>query len=354
MTKLKPNFKKEALIQVVIWAIFFSIFFLQIYLNTGKLPIPFLGFLMVGIITFYINYLILVPQFLLKKKQVLYFLSIIVLIVLAVVFTEFILPKPALMEHMPKPENLPPPDGFDTSGPKPKIREFRFGFPLFFNLILIVIGTAIKMYLEWEKNIKLQQEIESQKSNAELHFLKNQLSPHFLFNSLNSIYSLTSKKSNDAPEAVITLSELMRYMLYQADNEFVLLRDELEYVQNYLKLQRLRIANNKDVIINIRGDVDRQKIRPLLLIPFIENAFKYGTDFKGNTLVHIEIQVKGDVLDFKCINLIGNRKQDPKNSGIGLQNTKERLQLLYPNKHTLLIDEDSSQFIVTLNLNLTV
>ncbi|WP_159023401.1 sensor histidine kinase [Formosa sp. L2A11] len=259
------------------------------------------------------------------------------------VLIEFVLPKPALT-HLTELEDYK----------RPNFRIFRFGLPILFNLILVVIGTAIKMYSEWDKNIQLQKEIESQKSSAELHFLKNQLSPHFLFNSLNSIYSLTSKKSNDAPEAVITLSELMRYMLYQADNDFVKLSDELDYIQNYLKLQRLRIARNQDVTLNIRGSILQQKIRPLLLISFIENAFKYGTDFKGNTFVCIEINVNGNNLDFKSINLIGNRKQDPENSGIGLQNTKERLQLLYPNQHKLEIKEVSNQFIVHLDLNLTV
>ncbi|WP_141675455.1 sensor histidine kinase [Formosa haliotis] len=257
---------------------------------------------------------------------------------------EYAFPRPEFGPNLPRP-NRP--------GNPPEFTGFKLGFPSFFIIVLLVIGTAVKMYLEWDNNIQLQKDIEAQKSSAELHFLKNQLSPHFLFNSLNSIYSLTNKKSNDAPEAVITLSELMRYMLYQADNDFVLLQDELDYVQNYLKLQRLRIANNQDVTLQIRGPIGQQKIRPLLLIPFIENAFKYGTDYKGNTLVHIQIVVNEFNLKFKCVNLIGNQKQDPNNSGIGLQNTKERLQLLYPNQHTLEIEELDNQFIVQLNLNVS-
>ncbi len=340
---LLRNLKKEGLIHIVIWAIFLFLFFLQVYFNTGNFPFTFLNFLIVGILVFYVNYLYLVPKFLLNKKKYYYLISVISLIVIGVVLIEFVLPKPALT-HLTELEDYK----------RPNFRIFRFGLPILFNLILVVIGTAIKMYSEWDKNIQLQKEIESQKSSAELHFLKNQLSPHFLFNSLNSIYSLTSKKSNDAPEAVITLSELMRYMLYQADNDFVKLSDELDYIQNYLKLQRLRIARNQDVTLNIRGSILQQKIRPLLLISFIENAFKYGTDFKGNTFVCIEINVNGNNLDFKSINLIGNRKQDPENSGIGLQNTKERLQLLYPNQHKLEIKEVSNQFIVHLDLNLTV
>ncbi|CDF79379.1 signal transduction histidine kinase [Formosa agariphila KMM 3901] len=348
-TQLFRILKQEGFIHLVIWAIFLFMFFLQVYFNTGRIPKAFLNFLIVGIFSFYINYLVLVPYFLLKKKNGFYFVAVIGLIVICVVLVEFVLPKPDIIHHLPPPQN-----DMNALGERPNFRGIRIGFPLFFNIILIVIGTAIKMYIEWDKNIQHQKEVESQKSSAELHFLKNQLSPHFLFNSLNSIYSLTSKKSNDAPEAVIMLSELMRYMLYQADNEFVMLNDELDYIQNYLKLQRLRIANNRDVTLLIRGGISQQKIRPLLLIAFIENAFKYGTDFKGNTLVRIEIIVNANELNFKCVNLIGNRKQDPENSGIGLQNTKDRLQLLYPNLHTLKIDTVDSQYIVNLNLNLSV
>ncbi|WP_308992151.1 sensor histidine kinase [Mariniflexile litorale] len=224
--------------------------------------------------------------------------------------------------------------------------------PFIFNVLLIVTGTALKVYSEWNKNDRKKREIEVQRASTELHFLKHQLSPHFLFNSLNSIYSLTTKKSNDAPEAIITLSELMRYMLYETNSEFVSLSKEVEYIQNYLKLQRLRIANNKDVILNIRGAIANQKIRPLLFISFIENAFKYGTDFKGHTEVKIEINIQDNDLHFKCINVIGNRKTDKGSSGIGLQNTKERLELLYPNKHKLEVQEKDSRFVVNLELKL--
>ena len=145
----------------------------------------------------------------------------------------------------------------------------------------------------------------------------------------------------------------MRYMLYETNNDFVTLNKEIEYIQNYLKLQRLRIANNEHVTLNIHGSISNQKIRPLLLISFIENAFKYGTDFKGNTEVKIEIDVNGDELQFKCINLIGNRKKENDSSGIGLKNTRERLELLYKDKHTLLVAEKDNRFIVNLTLNLT-
>ena len=330
--------QKEIGIHVSIWVIFAFFNLLQASTNYTHVLLVLLS----NILLFYINYLFLVPQFLLKKKTILYVVFATALVVLMVfIFSEL---EPRFLTD--RPGNLLRPE---LGGPR---KHLRFFIPSVLNVLLIVTGIAIKMYNEWSKNEINKIEIEVQKSNTELHFLKHQLSPHFLFNSLNSIYSLTNKKSNDASEAVITLSELMRYMLYETNNEFVSLDKELDYVHNYLKLQRLRIANNENVTLNIRGNTSDEKIRPLLLISFIENAFKYGTDFKGNTEVKIEIQIKENELNFTCQNLIGTRKTDKDHSGIGLNNTKERLELLYPDKHVLLVEEKDDRFVVDLTLKL--
>lgn len=306
------------------------------YSDNGNIPTHFILLLGSNILIFYINYLYLVPQILLKKKTITYLLLVAVFVFI-----------PTLLRFDPP---LPPP-GFPESfnGTRPPGRSI---IPFIMGLSFIVVGTSIRIYMEWNRNEIEKKEKENQKSKTELHFLKHQLSPHFLFNSLNSIYSLSSKKSPDTPEAIITLSELMRYMLYQTDTELVPLNDELEYIQNYLKLQRLRIANNENVTINIHGSIINQKITPLLLISFIENAFKYGTDFKGNTEVKIRIIVQPDKLEFTCENLIGQRKESSENSGIGLVNTRERLKLLYPKRHFLKVEEEENRFVVYLTLDL--
>tara|TARA_R110002074_G_scaffold215713_6_gene385534 strand:- start:575 stop:1339 length:765 start_codon:yes stop_codon:yes gene_type:complete len=231
----------------------------------------------------------------------------------------------------------------------------RYFVPIQFVLSLVLsigMGIGIKISDKWNKR---ELEIEKTKRAqllSENKYLRYQIQPHFLFNTLNSIYSLTTKKSNDAPEAILTLSELMRYMLYNTDGEYVLLKDELNYIENFIKLQRLRIANNENVKINIRGSITSQRISPFLFISFIENAFKYGTDFKGNTEIKINIIINENELQFKCSNLIGNGKKVEVSSGIGLGNTKERLQLLYPEKHRLVVKEEDNRFIVTLTLKL--
>ncbi|MDO7172869.1 sensor histidine kinase [Mariniflexile sp. AS56] len=338
--------RNQIVLHVSILAVFICFSLMQPRVGNAVLTKRIIFTLISHLLLFYINYAFLVTQFLLKKKTLIYVVSVLSLIILSAVLVNELAP-----ELRPNP-NLDFNPSFGRNRPDSFFRMKLIG-PFVFNTLLIVTGAALRIYSEWNTNERKKKEIEVQRSSTELHFLKHQLSPHFLFNSLNSIYSLTTQKSNDAPEAIITLSELMRYMLYETNSEFVPLSKELDYIQNYLKLQRLRIANNKDVTVNIRGGVANQKIRPLLFISFIENAFKYGTDFKGHTEVKIEINVNDQDLHFKCINVIGNRKTDKDSSGIGLQNTKERLELLYPNKHVLVVEEKDSRFIVNLELKLS-
>ncbi|WP_165806828.1 sensor histidine kinase [Balneicella halophila] len=188
---------------------------------------------------------------------------------------------------------------------------------------------------------------------SELYYLKNQINPHFLFNSLNSIYALTVKKSDQAPEAVITLSELMRYMLYETDHHFVPVEKELQYIENYIKLQRLRMADSSNVTLKVKGDITNKKISPLILISFIENAFKYGVNSSGKTKINIVLTLSNDQISFHCDNAISNTQKD-KNTpeGIGLKNTKERLDLLYSNKYSLEIVHTEDNYSVDLKLDI--
>lgn len=269
MTIAKINFIKKhktVVIHISVWIVFILVNTLQMYLTRGDLSVFFLILSFNSILFFYVNYLYLVPKFLLVKNTKTYFIFVFLLILIQVFLFIYFEPSP-LFRNSKIPDELlrmkPPGLGFA-----------KYLFPAAISTFFLVIGTSIRVYEEWNRNEKHKKDIQALKIDSELHFLKNQLNPHFLFNSLNSIYSLTRKKSDEAPEAVITLSELMRYMLYQTNNDFVLLKDELNYIQNYLVLQRLRLPNNENVAINIRGSLSNQKIRPLFLITFIENAFK--------------------------------------------------------------------------------
>lgn len=328
---------KKTVIHILVWLSFLTLILLQSYqLNTEISNRIFLGTFL-NVFIFYINYGFLVPKFLLKKRTFIYIICVTAIIAITFMTIRFLLP----IEGFQIPNR-----NIGTVGPLKSL------FPILFSAAFIITGTALRMYEEWIINIRNKKEVEAKQNLTKLESLKNQLNPHFLFNSLNSIYSLTTKKSDEAPEAVITLSELMRYMLYRTNDKFVPLQQELDYIDNYIKLQRLRIANNKDVKIKIEGNVSTQQISPLLFISFIENAFKYGTDYSGHTEVDISIFIEGDDLIFKCSNIIGGRNKNEEDSGIGLSNTKERLKLLYPEKNILTIKEENNRFIVVLKLKL--
>lgn len=217
--------------------------------------------------------------------------------------------------------------------------------------LLFAISLSIKLSIEWYKNEKIKNLIKTQKINAELSFLKTQLNPHFLFNTLNSIYSLANKKSDDTTEAIITLSELMRYMIYETNKEFVTLQNEIDYIKNFISLQNLRLKDSSGVRFNVRGKLD-YNIEPLLLISFIENAFKFGTDYTGKTNINIEIKVEDDILSLRVSNFISLKEKNNLGSGIGIENIKNRLNILYHNSHTLNIDESDKLFKVELLLKL--
>ncbi len=321
--------KKQFLIHLFVWTILHAVVLFFVYSEGKEITLKICLRIAFGAMIFYTNYSLLVPYLLLKKKKISYILSIIILLIVAYLIISNVF-------------------YFNFY----KSQTSKFVIITFFNALILIIGTIIRVYEQWIENDRIKTEIEVQKNKTELEALKNQLNPHFLFNSLNSIYSLTVKKSDEAPEAVIMLSELMRYMLYKANDNKVLLKDELQYIDNYMKLQYIRIAKKENVKTNIKGTITTQKISPLLFISYIENAFKYGTDFNGNTEVEIAISIKDDELQFKCINIIGNRTKDKEGSGIGMQNTKNRLELLYPNKHWLTTEEKDNKFWVDLKLKL--
>ncbi|WP_348797683.1 sensor histidine kinase [Flavobacterium adhaerens] len=224
--------------------------------------------------------------------------------------------------------------------------------PSVFYVLIVTISTIIKVLSEFYDDQQNKLIAESQRTTTELNYLRKQTNPHFLFNSLNSIYSLAHKKSDLVPDAIVTLSEMMRYMLYETDNKTVLLEKEINYIKNYIELQKLRLNNIENISINIHGNTKDKFIEPLLLISFIENAFKYGTDYKGTAYIKIIITIQDNTLNFWIENKIENTKKDPENSGIGLANIKNRLTLLYPNAHELKITTTDSKYTVDLVLQL--
>jgi LytS/YehU family sensor histidine kinase len=261
---------------------------------------------------------------------------------------------------MPDLPAMPPQKIYDHLGNEIILQKmFLNRTPFFFKIgvsfpyaIIILISLIIKTLSEYYIKQKNELIAENERKTSELIYLRKQINPHFLFNSLNAIYSLANKKSDLVTDAIVTLSELMRYMLYETDNKLVLLEKEISYIKNYIELQKLRLNDIENIYITIQGNTQNKYIEPLLLISFIENAFKFGTDYKGATRVKIKIIINNNDLDFWVENKIEKRNVNDQNSGIGISNIEGRLKLLYPNSHTLTISEDNNLYAVFLNLKL--
>ena len=200
------------------------------------------------------------------------------------------------------------------------------------------------------------QELEKEKTSAELKALKSQLNPHFLFNSLNSIYSLARKNSSLVPEKIVQLSDLMRHIIYESDVEFIPLEKEVEMVKNYIELQNLRSVEQDRIKMEIKGEIKGKIIAPLLFLPFVENSFKHGLrGGKNNSYVRIKIETTGQSLFFSIKNNKGENVEiaDSKYKGIGIENVKKRLELIYSGKHSLEISDVEDKFEVNLQIQLS-
>ncbi|MFL5787143.1 MAG: sensor histidine kinase [Flavisolibacter sp.] len=286
------------------------------------------------VILFYVNAFILVPKFINKRKYGMYFLLFggIMIVCLGINYLSFRLLLP----------NLP----YSIKG-----------FALFFffpSLFFLAMSTAYKILSD--RTIEEQQvkEKETENLKTELSFLRSQVSPHFMFNILNNMVALARKKSDLLEPSLIKLSSLLRYMLYETSTEEVPLNKEIEYLQSYIDLQLQRFGKNVEVQVCMKETDRNYYLEPMLLIPFVENAFKHGTGLIENAYINIKLSVKDNELNF----IVKNRylpKDDEikdKSSGIGLSNVKRRLNLLYAGNHTLEIIKENGEFIARLNLKL--
>ena len=238
------------------------------------------------------------------------------------------------------------------------ISYFTFKEIIFFFIIYIIVTSLLKLSKSWFLVSGLQKELlekEKQKTEVELKALKAQINPHFFFNTLNSIYSLALDKDERLPGTVLQLSDLMRYFLYESKDNFVPLEKELAVADNYIALQKIRSEEQLSIEINKQGEVNRQKIAPLLLITFLENAFKHGAKgSSGNTFIRLDIKVEKNKLNFTIENNKGliDEVNTGDHNGLGLENVKRQLELLYPDKHLLNIKDQPDRFIVALQLSL--
>lgn len=300
---------------------------------------------------FYVNYYLLIPRLYLERKVVLYAFTIIVLCLIVVNTPGTVM---RLSGHRPvRPEGAP----FRRDQPmdpmsNPQNKRGHHGIPPYTNGIFICtigifVTLSLRIHNRWKEN-------EEKKLSAELSSLKLQINPHFLFNTLNSLYAFALKeKSPTTASSILKLSGIMRYVVTEAPQDFVSLEKEIGYINDYIDLQKMRLDKSVDLKYEVFGDLAGHQIAPLTLIPFIENAFKYGVNPDEPSKILVSIAVEKNSL----VMIVDNKKvtiaDDPMmKSGKGIQNTKARLDYLYQGKHALVIDDLSDAFHVKLTLQL--
>ncbi len=296
---------------------------------------------------FYLNYFLLLPRLYFKEQYFFYFASVAGCYLLVALLPDLLIPGNHMSGMPPNSDVFSyghPPGGPPHPGSGLDIPRFEH---LFQFSIVLILSALIRL------NNRLRQ-TEKEKVNAELSYLKSQINPHFLFNTLNSIYSSAIQENADSTAtAVVKLSGMMRYVISEAHNDFVSLEKEINYISDYIELQKIRLGDTVQVKYHVTGVTAGKKIAPLVLISFIENAFKHGVNPEQSSVIAIAIAITEEALQL----LVSNSKVSTINAGtirhnIGLENTRNRLQLLYPSKHDLLINEDEKEYVVLLKINL--
>ncbi|HPI55176.1 MAG TPA: histidine kinase [Chitinophagaceae bacterium] len=324
---------------------FFSITIFRIDFSIHVLMLVFL----------YINYYLLIPSLYFKKKYVSYALLLIL------IFTVIQLTPQVVFGPHHRPHDHPAIQEFQAHL-RPSHHEFhahhnhphgpRHPFlinlkgSIFIYLFIIVISLFIQVWHQLKQT-------EKSKRDAELAYLRSQVNPHFIFNTLNSIYSMAIRKSDNTANAILQLSGLMRYSLLDAKSDLVYLRDEFTYINDYIALQRSRLGNSIELEFSEEGDCADLQIAPLLIIPFIENAFKHGVNAEENSSIHIRLQIQQQVLKVEVKNNKVQLHDHIEKSGLGIENTQKRLELIYPTKHQLDIIDLPDTFSVHLTIHLS-
>lgn len=353
MQSQKKYEKYKIVSQVIFWLLsfVFTIFQIRIIagdsINTG-FPVIFKSAILntCFALSVYLNLKVFIPRFLKNKNYIFYTFWLTITLSAVAFLTQLIFIYPLHFLFIQANQF----DGFHSEV---------FSAFFFANLIYVAITSFAKFATDWLvlQDISLQyNKIQRQKLEAELNTLKAQINPHFLFNSLNNIYSLALTKSNETPRMILMLSELMRHVLYESKENFISLEKEINFVSNFIELQKLRINKKVDLRFTIEGDLPDKRIVPLIFEPFIDNAFKHGLRSPADEpFIHITFKFADDRLMFEVKNNYGESLQQTTNKahGIGLQNVEKRLELLYLKKdYRLTIENSGNIFTVFLNLQL--
>jgi len=345
------NYKKYR----VLWHLLFWVFYLLLIsvsytididkqLNVLDVMLRFSITLPIDIFASYFTAYFLLPVFLLRGKYIKFIVFFLISAFL------FVLLQRVCIYYI----NLPIFHPQYTE--KPPFFDFDYIFS-FFNIYAVVgIVTSIRLFKLWLRNQRATQYLKEEKLEAELKFLKSQIHPHFLFNTLNNLYALTLDKSDQAPEVVMKLSSLLDYMLYEANDPKVSLEKEIKLIRDFLALESIRYGSSLGVEFDLSGSSSGYYIAPMLLLPFVENSFKHGLSKQTDKpWIKIKLNLERGLLHFNVNNSQGKIKQDKKESyteGIGLSNVKRRLDLIYLKNYSLKIMDEEDYFEIDLYINL--
>lgn len=344
------------IIHVLIWAVFGTIYFTQPL--SWRIAVPYQLWIKNGlilgllVIAYYLNAIVLVPRFLLKNHTGLYLLIVLGVVGVVVILNSYFdywLNLHQLLD-----------EAFHKLGPP---RHHRGGHQWDISIIVtmittcaLVIGisTSIITIEKWQNDKQKHQEMEQDKISSELSFLKAQINPHFFFNTLNNIYALTLVNVETSRKAIHQLSRMMRYVLYDTQNTTTQLSQEIAFVKDYISLMQLRLTDAVKINFSSPATLRDVAIAPMIFLPFVENAFKHGVSATQPSYININISQQNSSVDLKVVNTIIKEQNNnlEAGSGIGLNNTRRRLDLLYPGKYELKIEEDTAENIYSVHLTL--
>jgi LytS/YehU family sensor histidine kinase len=331
------------LLHVSFWVLYFSyrVYDVNEYLGFTRgalftaLPMSF------NIVASYIHYLFILPILFRDKKWGKYFLFLILLLTVSIVLR--ILTENNVFPALTKNETY-----YQT------VKLTRIVSTVWDTLSFLLFTGMIRFVLDWFELENKRKQLENEKLTAELNYLKSQINPHFLFNTLHNLNSLVYAGAKNANEVIIKLSNIMRYMIYESGKERVALSSEIEYMNDYIHLESIRLNNSFKLDFTITGPVEKINIAPLMLITFLENAFKHGvSDQEPDCWIDVKLSVDSRQLTYRVSNKkIRNVKQNKLKSGFGLDNVKKRLELSYPDKYALVVDDREDTYSINLTLQL--
>ncbi|MEJ8803245.1 sensor histidine kinase [Pontibacter sp. H249] len=341
--------KKEVWLHVLVWLIGYILFvspFTNITMyhfegEDGSIILPALAWMCFNLVLFYVNALVLLPKY--KRHRSLTLFAIQLLLLFVGVTTLEILFDAVLLTTL-----------------WPDIYTFRDSLSvvpnLIMNLLVLVLSFSYRFLKDWVEHERRERQLVQEKLEAELKYLKAQINPHFLFNTLNNLFSMARREqAHGTAASVAKLAHLMRYTLHDSNLPLVELEKDIKHMEDYIALQMLRLPDKGvDIKLEKKGDWERVQVPPMLLITLVENAFKHGISYQQPSFIHMELDVQGKELNFSVKNSMHRREESmPENaSGIGLENMRRRLALLYPNRHELHTQEKEHTFLTQLHIHL--